>query len=94
MAHKNHLLFLELIYISLIAQNSPANPSKDGSDFPFFLTDSVAGRIYAEDLINEITATGIIVMIYILYPSDIGLGKAGDQVNSEKYYIWGTEEDL
>ena len=80
--------------ISLIAQNSPANPSKDGSDFPFFLTDSVAGRIYAEDLINEITATGIIVMIYILYPSDIGLGKAGDQVNSEKYYIWGTEEDL
>jgi hypothetical protein len=80
--------------VSLIAQNSPANPNKDGSDFPFFLTDSVAGRIYAEELINEITATGIVVIIYILYPSDIGLGKGGDQENSEKYYIWGTEEDL
>ena len=80
--------------VALIAQNSPANPNKDGSDYPFYLTDSVAGRVYAEDLINEITATGIIVMIYILYPNDIGLGKAGDQENSEKYYIWGSEEDL
>lgn len=80
--------------IALIAQNSPANPDKDGTDYPFYLTDSVAGRIYAEQLINEITATGIVVIIYILYPSDIGLGKAGDQENSEKYYIWGTEEDL
>jgi hypothetical protein len=80
--------------VALIAQNSPANPDKDGTDYPFYLTDSVAGRIYAEDLVNQITATGIVVIIYILYPSDIGLGKAGDQENSEKYYIWGTEEDL
>ena len=80
--------------IALIAQNSPATPNKDGSDFPFFLTDSVAGRLYAERLINEITATGIVVIIYVLYPNDIGLGKGGDQENSEKYYIWGTEEDL
>jgi hypothetical protein len=80
--------------IALIAQNSPATPAKDGSDFPFFLTDSVAGRLYAERLINEITATGIVVIIYVLYPNDIGLGKGGDQENSEKYYIWGTEEDL
>lgn len=88
---KNHPIGTD---IALIAQNSPANPDKDGTDYPFYLTDSVAGRIYAEQLIKEITATGIIVIIYILYPSDIGLGKAGDQENSEKYYIWGTEEDL
>ena len=80
--------------IALVAQESPANPAKDGSDYPFYLTDSVAGRIYAENLIKEITATGIVVIIYILYPNDIGLGKWGDQENSEKYYVWGTEEDL
>jgi len=80
--------------VALIAQKSPATPAKDGTDFPLFLTDSVAGRIYAEDLINEITATGIVVIIYILYPNDIGLGKWGDQENSEKYYIWGEVEDI
>lgn len=80
--------------IALVAQKSPANPSKDGTDYPFYLTDSVAGRIYAEQLVKEITATGIVVIIYILYPNDIGLGKWGDQENSEKYYVWGTEDDL
>lgn len=80
--------------ISLIATNSPAIPQADGSDFPFYATDSVAGRIYAEDIIREITATGIIVVIFVLYPSDIGLGKAGDPENSEKFYIWGETEDL
>lgn len=80
--------------VSLIAENNPPNPNQDGSDFPFYITDSVAGRIYAENLIQEITATGIVLIIYVLYPNDIGLGKAGDPINSEKYYIWGTEEDL
>ncbi len=80
--------------IALIAQESPASPQKDGTDKPFYLTDSVAGRIYAEQIINEITATGIVVVVYILFPSDIGLGKGGDPINSEKFYVWGTEEDL
>ena len=54
----------------------------------------MVGRIYAEKLIREIKATGINIVVYILYPEDIGLGKWGDSVNSEKYYIWGTEKDL
>jgi len=80
--------------VTLIAQESPVVVDKNGGDFPFYLTDSVAGRIYAEQLIQEITATGIIVIFYILYPDDIGLGNWGDTETSEKYYIWGTEEDL
>jgi hypothetical protein len=80
--------------IALISKLAPPFPSKDGVDLPFFLTDSVAGRMYAEKLIKEITATGIVVIIYVLYPNDVGLGKWGDSINSEKYYIWGTEEDL
>ena len=88
---KNHPIGTD---VSLISKLSSPLPSRDGADLPFFLTDSVAGRIYAEKLIREITATGIVVVVYILYPNDVGLGKWGDSVNSEKYYIWGTEEDL
>lgn len=88
---KNHPIGSD---ISLLSTLSPPSPNKNGTDLPFFLTDSVAGRIYAENLIKEITATGIVVVIYILYPSDIGLGKWGDVDNSEKYYVWGTEEDI
>lgn len=80
--------------VSLVALNSPPSPEKDGTDHPCYLTDDVAGRIYAEQLIKDVTATGIVLVVYILYPSDIGLGKHGDPVNSEKFYIWGTEDDL
>ena len=76
--------------ISLISQNYSFEPSKDGTDYPFYITDIVSGRVYAEDLINLVAATGINVVITILYPEDIGLGKFGDTVNSEKYQIWGS----
>ena len=77
--------------ISLVAQAYAFEPSKDGTDYPFYATDIVSGRIYAEDIINLVAATGINVIITILYPEDIGLGKFGDVVNSEKYYIWGED---
>lgn len=74
--------------VALIAQSGPVNISKDGTDYPFYITDVVAGRLYVEDLINMVSATGINVMITILYPGDVGLGKWGTE-NSEKVYIWG-----
>ena len=77
--------------ISLVAQSYVFAPAKDGTDFPFYITDIVSGRIYAEDLINLVAATGINVVITILYPDDEGLGKWGDVVNSEKYDIWGGD---
>jgi hypothetical protein len=89
---KNHPVGTD---VSLISKLSPPLPSRDGTDLPFFLTDSIAGRIYAEKLIREITATGIVVIFYILYPDDVGLGNYYKESSlSEKYYIWGTEEDL
>lgn len=88
---KNHPIGTD---VTLIAQDFPIVVNKNGADFPFYLTDSVAGRIYAEQLIKEITATGIVLIFYILYPNDIGLGNWGDLVDSEKYYVWGTEDDL
>lgn len=74
--------------VTLIAQKSPAIISKDGLDYPFYLTDVVAGRVYAQDLINSIAATGISVVFTILYPNDIGLGKWGTKY-SENPIIWG-----
>lgn len=76
--------------ISLISQNYVYDVKSDGSDFAFYLTDVVSGRIYAEDLIKLVTATGIRLVITVLYPGDVGLGKAGTP-NSEKYYVFGPD---
>jgi hypothetical protein len=74
--------------VALVAQTGPVVISREGSDYPFYLTDVVAGRIYAEELIKEVSATGINVVITILFPSDEGLGKWGTEY-SEKTIIWG-----
>lgn len=74
--------------ITLIAQKSPAIPSSDGLDYPFYITDIVAGRIYAQDLINSVSATGINIVFTILYPNDIGLGK-WHTIYSEIVEIYG-----
>jgi hypothetical protein len=76
--------------ISLVAQNHAYEVETNGSDYAFYITDIVSGRVYAEDLINSIAATGISVVIYIMFPNDIGLSKYGT-VNSEKTYIWGED---
>lgn len=75
--------------VALVAQKSPATISKDGLDYPFYITDVVSGRLYAQDLINSVAATGINIVFTILYPSDIGLGKWGTGY-SENPIIWGS----
>lgn len=79
--------------ISLVEQNYAYDVETDGTDYPAYLTDIVSGRIYAEELINLVSATGINVIITILYPEDEGLGKWGDDNNSEKYYVWGDDPE-
>lgn len=74
--------------VALVAAKSSPDISRDGLDYPFYITDVVAGRIYAQDLINEIAASGIAIVFTILYPNDIGLGKWGTQY-SENPVIWG-----
>lgn len=59
--------------ISLIAQNYAHTVSRDGTDLPFYITDTVSGRFYAEDLIKSVAATGINLIITILYPDPEGL---------------------
>lgn len=79
--------------VRLISQTGPISVSKDGADFPFYLTDVVAGRIYAEELIKEVAATGINLVITILYPGDEGLAKWAT-ADSEKVEIWGEDSDV
>ena len=74
--------------VALISRNGPVVISKDGTDFPFYITDVVSGRVYAQDLINTVAATGIKVVVTILYPNSIGLGKWGTPTD-EKVAIWG-----
>lgn len=75
--------------VALISEKSPVSISRDGLDFPFYITDVVSGRIYAQDLINSVAATGINIVFTILYPSDFGLGKWGTAY-SENPTIWGS----
>lgn len=74
--------------VALVSENGPVRLSKDGTDFQFYLTDVVAGREYVEDLINAVSATGINVVITIVYPGTQGLGKWNTAFD-EKVYIWG-----
>lgn len=83
---KNKHLSGESVF--LLSSNSSVSVSKDGFDYPFYLTDVVSGRLYAQDLINSVAATGINIVFTILYPSDIGLGKWGT-IYSENPGIWG-----
>lgn len=75
--------------VALVAQKSPATISSDGFDYPFYITDVVSGRQYAQDLIKSVAATGINIVFTILYPNDIGLGKWGT-IYSENPVIWGV----
>lgn len=74
--------------VALVSSKAAADISKDGLDYPFYVTDVVSGRVYAQDLINSVAATGISIVFTVLYPNDIGLGKWGTEF-TENPTIWG-----
>ena len=76
--------------VSFVAQKSSVVLSQDGLDYPFYVTDVVSGRQYAQDLIKSIAATGITILFTIVYPNSIGLGKWGT-VYDENPTIWGND---
>lgn len=74
--------------VALVAVNGPVQIAQDGSDYPFYLTDVASGRKYAEALIDTVVATGINVIVTILYPGSEGLSKWSTEYD-DKTYIWG-----
>lgn len=75
--------------VFLVAQNSPVVLNTIGTQYPFYITDVVSGRLYAQSLLQSVAATGINIVFTILYPSDIGLGKWGT-IYSENPIVWGA----
>lgn len=74
--------------VFFVAQKNPVVLDTIGDQYPFYITDVVSGRLYAQNLIQSIAATGINVVFTILYPNDIGLGKWGT-IYTENPIIWG-----
>lgn len=74
--------------VSYVSVNAPVSLPSDGTDYGFVLTDVISGRQYAEDLVKSVSATGINLIITILYPSSEGLGKWNTEYD-DKVYIWG-----
>jgi hypothetical protein len=74
--------------VALIGQNAPYQPVKTGLDYPFYITDVVSGRVYAQSIIESVAALGINLVFVILYPNDVGLGRWGRD-GSEKTDVFG-----
>ena len=67
--------------MTLLYERGPYVPATDGSDYQPYLTDTIQGRIQAEDLINKIVALGITVNIVIVYPGSAGLADVTEVYN-------------
>ncbi len=84
--------------LTLISAPDSYEPAKDGTSYPMYVTGTALGRIYANDLIEQISALGIGLEIVVIYPSDAGLGNSGDQTKtttppySDIVYVYGEDE--
>lgn len=88
----NHALNADATEIS---DTKAYTPRPDGSDYGFYITSTAEGRVYAEGIIQQISALGINFEIIIVYPDDNGLGHwieddpQSGKVN-DKVFVWGT----
>jgi hypothetical protein len=77
--------------VLLVATKSPIVLPTDGSAYQPYLTDTASGRVYAQNLIDTITAAGVTVIYTILYPNSIGLGGWESPIPgaNEVVYVYG-----
>lgn len=59
--------------ISLLIDRKGYKPRQDGTDYQAYVTGTVTGRIEAQALIEKLTAAGIFVNVFIIYPQHPGL---------------------
>lgn len=70
--------------INSVNTNSPVVLSPTGLDYQTYITDMSVGRVYAQDLIDAVVATGITLIFTILYPGEEGLGGWLNETESGK----------
>jgi hypothetical protein len=84
--------------ISVLSSPQAYEPDPSGADYGFYITGTSEGRVFAEDLITQITALGIKLEIIVLYPGDRGLGNEQydtDSTNppvSDIVWVYGGDE--
>jgi hypothetical protein len=79
--------------VTLLSQKAPY--FADGADLgSFYLTGVAAGRIAAQQTIQDIAAAGINLVIEVSYPDDKGLGnRGGTGVKvSDSAVVWGGDD--
>lgn len=59
--------------ITIVTNNAPVVLNPSGTDYQTYVTDMSSGRLFAEELIDAVVATGIRLVIYIMYPGNEGL---------------------
>lgn len=74
---KNHPVNTD---ISLLIDRKGYKPKQDGTDYQAYATGTVVGRIEAQNLIEKLTAAGIFVNVFIVYPKHPGLVNIEDWV--------------
>jgi hypothetical protein len=83
--------------IYLLSATQAYTPNPTGTDYGFYVTGVANGTVFAQQIIQAITAAGINLDIIILYPNDEGLGNAGDSTlpgvspQSDATYVWGGD---
>jgi hypothetical protein len=86
-----HTIGDNFIYLT----NNRLDIGTKGEDFPFYATGTAAGRIYCQDLLNQVTALGIKLSIIIVYPDGTGYGygevktDGSDYRNNDLVWIYG-----
>ena len=77
--------------VLLVTQKAPITLPTDGSYYQPYLTDTASGRVYAQNLIDTITAAGVTVIYTILFPNPVGLGGWESIIPSanEISYVYG-----
>lgn len=60
--------------VNILNTNSPIVLSPTGLDYQTYITDMSVGRVYAEQLIDTVVATGITLIFTVLFPGEEGLG--------------------
>lgn len=83
--------------VRLLTSREPFQPEPSALVGNFYATGTAAGRVAAQNTINDIVAAGKQILVTVLYPGDRGLGaegypQRGNYKLSDKVAVWGGDD--